>query len=122
MTNQLMVQELLEALIKVGSKITSEKYMLLVLNTLIRDLRRDNEVFMHVKIGKTSNGYANWVNVSPEINSIDKITLRESLSVFISRIIGPSGMGGQESFSTILEYEMDNNILRSLQHLGVESI
>ncbi|MEE8358004.1 MAG: hypothetical protein V3R82_01140 [Candidatus Hydrothermarchaeales archaeon] len=120
MTNQRMVEDLLQALIRVGSKITSDKYILLVINTLIRDLRREYEVFNYLKIVTTSHGFAQVINVSPEVNSIDNKSLGESLSVFIERLIGPAGLRGQESFGVILEYEMGLDLVRSLKRLGVK--
>ncbi|MEE8357828.1 MAG: hypothetical protein V3R82_00240 [Candidatus Hydrothermarchaeales archaeon] len=122
MTNQRMVEDLLQALIRVGSKITSDKYILLVINTLIRDLRREYEVFKYLKIVTTSHGFAQVINVSPEVNSIDNKSLGESLSVFIERLIGPAGLRGQESFRAILEYELGSDLARSLRRLGVKII
>ncbi len=119
MTNQRMVEDLLQALIRVGSKITSDKYIILVINTLIRDLRREYEVFNYLKIRTTAPGYSERITVSPEVNSIDNKSLGESLSVFIERLIGPAGLRGQESFGIILEYEMGTDMVRSLKRLGV---
>ncbi len=121
MNNQRMIEDLLRVFIRVGSKITSNKYILLVLNTLIKDLRKDYEVFKYLKIG-TSYSSAQMINVGREVNSIDDKSLGESLSAFIGRLIGPSGLRGQESFRAICEYEMGSDLVRSLRRLGVEII
>ncbi len=86
MTNQQMVEDLLQALIRVGSKITSDKYILLVIKILIRDLRREYEVFNYLEIETTLySSFAQRIKVNPEINFVDNESLGESLSVLIHK-------------------------------------
>lgn len=122
MTNQQMVEDLLQALIRVGSKITSDEYIIMVINTLIRDLQREYDVFSYLEIETTPySSSAQRIKVNPEINFVDNESLGESLSVLIGRIIGPSGMRGNESFRAIFEYEMGTKLLKSLKRLGVRT-
>ncbi len=121
MSNKEIVEGLLSALIRVGSKITSEKYILLVLSTLTRDLRREHEAFTYLEIGTTSfSSSAQGIHVDPGINKIDKAELGASLSVFLDRIMAPSGLRRKGSFKAILEYEMGTEIVKSLERIGVK--
>ena len=115
-TNQIY-KKLFNTILEVGSEATSEKYMVTVLETILKIFYKDYPFLKHITfihLGGVS------ISVSDKINSADKEKLEFALSEVMRTIKKPFEKEGENSFGKKIESKLDQETLDELKKIDIK--
>ncbi len=119
--NSVLLESVLRALYIVTSRRTSQKTAEETIGASIKTLENKYDFFRYINKGKkdiSNEGFA--VNISPEVNSVNKNTISKAIESLIRMIYNDVGNEAGLYFITELRDNIDKNITTMIKGLDVD--
>ena len=117
--HELLVEKILETLIKITSKNTSKDFAIRILNDSIEKLNEKHDVLKYVKIDKSQDYEGvSAISVLPEINKIESYKLGKAIREVI-KIVGEELGVKKTSFIEDFKKHIGDEYLNKIEKIGV---
>lgn len=110
---QKIYQDFLTDILVVGSDITSKKYMLMVLNTVIRSYQKSYQFLSNINILDDN------IKTDDKINDAEPEKAKAALSEIFRSIREPFDKVGKQSFSGLLQAQINKDLMLVLKGWGL---